>query len=139
MYPSEHKSLAAEIARNGVVMSEHPLATRPDARKFPRRNRIMSGMTMATVVIEAGQSNRALITARLALEQDREVFTILGNVLSPASRGTNGLIRDSAAKLVIDHRDILAELDLSWVGQQIELTAVFPQNENESRVLRWVT
>ena len=139
MYPSEHKNLAAEIARNGVVISEHPLGTRPDARNFLRRNRIMSGMTMGTVVIEAGQASGALITARHALEQDREVFAVPGNVLSPASRGTNGLIRDSAAKLVMDHRDILEELNLSWVGQQIELTAVFPQDENESQVLRWVT
>ena len=139
MYPAEHKALAAEIARNGAVISEHPLGVRPDARNFPRRNRIMSGMTMGTVVIEAGQASGALITARHALEQDREVFAVPGNVFSPASRGANGLIRDSAAKLVMDHRDILEELNLSWVGQQIELTAVFPQDENESQVLRWVT
>jgi DNA processing protein len=99
----------------------------------------MSGMTMGTVVIEAGQASGALITARHALEQDREVFAVPGNVLSPASRGTNRLIRDSAAKLVMDHRHILEKLNLSWVGQQIELTAVFPQDENESQVLRWVT
>ena len=139
VYPSEHKNLAAEIAKNGAVLSEHPLGVRPDARNFPRRNRIMSGMTMGTVVIEAGPASGALITARHALEQDREVFAVPGNVFSPASRGANGLIRDSAAKLVMDHSDVLEELNLSWVGQQIELAAVFPQDENESEVLRWVT
>ena len=139
VYPPEHKDLAAEVAKNGAVVSEHPLGVRPDARNFPRRNRIMSGMTMGTVVIEADVNSGALITARHALEQNREVFAVPGNVFSPSSRGANGLIRDSAAKLVMDHRDILEELNLSWVDRQMDLAAVFPQDQNESEVLRWVT
>ena len=139
VYPPEHKDLAAAVSNNGAVVSEHPLGVRPDARNFPRRNRIMSGMTMGTVVIEADVKSGALITARHALEQNREVFAVPGNVFSPHSRGANGLIRDSAAKLVMDHRDILEELNLSWVDKQMDLAAVFPQDENESAVLRWVT
>ncbi len=139
VYPPEHRNLLDEVVRNGVLVSEHPLGVRPDARNFPRRNRIMSGMTMGTVVIEAGPSSGALITARHALEQNREVFAVPGNVFSPLSQGANRLIRDSSAKLVTDHRDILEELNLSWIGEQIELAAVFPQDENENEVLRWVT
>ena len=116
MYPREHSKLASEIIENGALRSEHPLGVRPDAKNFPRRNRIMSGMTLGTVVAEAGDQSGALITARLALEQDREVFAVPGNIFAPTSLGTNRLIRDSAAKLVSGYKDILEELNLSWVG-----------------------
>ena len=139
IYPREHSRLASEILTNGAVISEHPLGVRPDARNFPRRNRIMSGMTLGTVVVEATESSGALITANHALEQDREVFAIPGNIFSPSSRGTNRLIGESGAKLVVDYSDVLEELNLSSVGQQIEMTALFPQDENESQVLRYVT
>ena len=139
IYPAEHAKLAAEIAENGALVSEHPLGTRPSSQNFPRRNRIMSGMTLGTVVIEAGGGSGALITARHALEQDREVFAVPGNVFSPSSRGTNQLIRDSAAKLVSDHNDVLEELNLTSVGQQIEMVALFPEDDNQSEVLRCVT
>ena len=139
IYPPEHRRLAQQVAENGAVVSEHPLGTRPDAQNFPRRNRIMSGMTLGTVVVEAPESSGALLTANHALEQDREVFAVPGNIFGPSSRGTNKLIRDSAAKLVIDHDDILAELNLPSVDRQVEMTALFPQDENESQVLRHVT
>ena len=139
VYPREHASLAEEIVREGALLSEHPLGVRPDAQNFPRRNRIMSGMTLGTVVVEAGETSGALITARHALEQDREVFAVPGNIFSPQSRGTNRLIRDSAAKSISDHNDILEELNLSSVGQQLEMAALFPEDENESQVLRYVT
>jgi DNA processing protein len=139
IYPREHTSLAAEILRNGALISEHPLGTRPNPQNFPRRNRIMSGMTLGTVVVEAGESSGALLTASHALGQDREVFAVPGNIFSPSSRGTNRLIKDSAAKLVYDYRDVLEELNLSSVGRQIEMTALFPQDESEAEVLRYVT
>ena len=139
IYPREHASLASDIAANGAVVSEHPLGTRPNAQNFPRRNRIMSGMTLGTVVIEAGIRNGALITAHHALEQDREVFAVPGNVFSPTNQGTNRLIKDSAAKLVMDHGDILEELNLTSVGQQIEMVALFPEDDSESEVLRYVS
>ena len=139
IYPREHAKLADEIVEHGALMSEHPLGVRPDAQNFPRRNRIISGMTLGTVVVEAPEGSGALLTASHALQQDREVFAVPGNIFAPTSRGTNRLIRDSAAKLVIDHRDVLQELNLSSVGQQIEMTAMFPQDENESQVLRYVS
>ena len=139
IYPREHAKLAEDILGSGAVISEHPLGTRPNAQNFPRRNRIMSGMTLGTVVVEAGESSGALLTANHAIEQDREVFAIPGNIFSPSSRGTNRLIRDSAAKLVVDYRDVLEELNISSAGGQLEMTALFPQDEGESAVLRHVS
>lgn len=88
IYPKEHTKLAAEVANRGAVVSEHPMGVRPDAQNFPRRNRIMSGMTLGTVV-EAGEKSGALIMASHALEQDREVFAVPGNIFSPRSLGAN--------------------------------------------------
>ena len=146
IYPREHAKLAGEIVEHGALVSEHPMGVRPDAQNFPRRNRIISGITLGTVVVEAPEGSGALLTANHALEQDREVFAVPGNIFAPTSHGTNRLIRDSAANLVIDHRDVLQELNLSSVGQQteivgqqIEMTALFPQDENESQVLRYVS
>lgn len=139
IYPREHAKLAAQVVENGAVVSEYPLGVRPDAQNFPRRNRIMSGMTLGTVVVEAGPGSGALITAKHALEQDREVFGVPGNIFSPSSRGVNRLISGSGAKLVVDHEDILEELNLSSVGQQIEMAAIFPEDENEAKILPYVT
>ena len=139
IYPREHTQLAAEILQNGALISEHPLGTRPNAQNFPRRNRIMSGMTLGTVIVEAGEGSGALLTANHALKQNREVFAVPGNIFSPSSLGTNRLIRDSAAKLVFDYTDVLEELNLSSVGRQIEMPALFPQDEGESKVLSYVT
>ena len=139
IYPREHASLAAEIVENGALVSEHPLGARPDAQNFPRRNRIMSGMTLGTVVIEASEKSGALLTANHALEQNREVFAVPGNIFSPGSRGANRLISESRAKLVTRCEDILEELNLTWVGEQMELAAVFPQDEKEVDVLSYVT
>jgi DNA processing protein len=139
IYPREHARLASDILENGVVMSEYPIGTRPAAKNFPRRNRIMSGMTLGTVVIEAGERSGALLTARHALEQDREVFAVPGNIFSPASRGTNRLIRDSAAKLVTSYEDVLEELNLSYAGKQMEMAGLIPEDDDESKILSLVT
>ncbi len=142
IYPWSHDRLARQIVENGALISEHPPGTRPTAQHFPRRNRIMSGMTLGTVVIEAGEKSGALLTAHHALEQNREVFAVPGNVFSPTSLGANRLIRDSAAKLVVDYRDVLEELNLSYVGEQgeqIEMAAHFPEDENEAALLGFVT
>ena len=135
-YPREHANLAAEIATKGAVVSEFPLGTRPKAENFPRRNRLLSGMTLGTVVVEAGESSGALITARHALEQNREVFAVPGSVFAPGSRGANRLISESGAKLISDYRDVLEELNLSSVAQQLQMEALFPDTEEESDVLR---
>jgi len=112
IYPPENEPLARRMVESGALVSEHPLGTRPRAEFFPRRNRIMSGLSLGTLVIEADQRSGALITARLALEQDREVFAVPGSILSPASRGTNLLIREGA-KPVLEAGDVLEELNLS--------------------------
>ncbi len=139
MYPREHGNLAEQIAQSGAVISEHPLGARPDAQNFPRRNRIISGMTLGTLVIEAPEGSGALLTARHALEQNREVFSVPGSILSPGSRGGNQLIRDSGAKLVTSADDVMEELNLSAVEQQLELAAFFPEDEAQAAVLKFVT
>jgi DNA processing protein len=135
IYPRQHTGLAAQISSNGAVISEHPIGTKPKAEHFPRRNRILSGMTLGTLVIEAGESSGALIAARHAVEQNREVFAVPGSIMSPNSRGTNGIIQQLEAKLVHSHEDILKELNLSFVGKQIEMAALFPASDEESNIL----
>jgi len=135
IYPREHAGLARQIVERGALVSEYPLGMRPDARNFPRRNRIMSGMTLGTLVTEAGEISGALWTVRHALEQDREVFCVPGSVFSPASRGTNGLIQEGA-KLVMGYNDILEELNLSTVAHQLELPpSPQPRDETETALL----
>ncbi len=135
VYPSENANLARRIMSQGALISEYPLATRPRAENFPRRNRIMSGLSLGVLVIEAGETSGAIITARLALEQNREVFAIPGSILSPASNGTNHLIQEGA-KLVRNYTDILEELNLTAVARQIELQAVIPSSDTESLLLK---
>ena len=119
----------------GALISEYPLGTRPKAENFPRRNRIMSGLSLGVLIIEAGETSGAMITTRLAVEQNREVFAIPGSILSPASKGTNQLIQEGA-KLVRHYTDILEELNLTAVAHQIELKEVMPASETESLLLK---
>ena len=121
VYPAENANLARRIMQQGALISEYPLGTRPKAENFPRRNRIMSGLSLGVLVVEAGETSGAMITAHLAVEQTIEVFAIPGSVFSPASRGTNHLIQEGA-KLVSDYTDILEELNLTAVVHQIELS-----------------
>ena len=110
IYPSRHARLAAQIAEQGAILSEYPLGTAPDATNFPRRNRIVSGLARGTLVAEAFATGGALITARLAVEQNREVFAIPSPVYGPAGEGANRLIRDGHAKLVLTVQDVLEEI-----------------------------
>lgn len=111
IYPKENKELFHRICENGAVISEFPFRTTPEPGNFPRRNRIISGLSLGVVVIEAGARSGALITAHLALEQNREVFALPGNVSSKSSMGTNKLIKESGAKLIQSVEDILVELE----------------------------
>jgi DNA processing protein len=108
-YPPEHRLLRAKIEERGAVLSELPLGAYPYAQHFPKRNRIISGLSLGVVVVEAAPQSGSLITARLAAEQGREVFAVPGSVQSEQSRGTNGLIKQGA-RLVERVEDILEEL-----------------------------
>ncbi len=108
VYPSEHKALAQKISTNGAVVTELPMGTQPDAENFPARNRIISGVSLGTLVIEAAEKSGSLITARLALEQGRDVFALPGMV-GESTRGTHSLLRDGA-KLTERAEDIVEEL-----------------------------
>ncbi len=134
VYPAENLGLAKEIMQHGALVSEHPPGAKPEASHFPRRNRIMSGLSLGVLVIEAGQDSGAHITARFALEQDRELFAVPGSIFSPGSKGPNRWIQEGA-KLVFQPEDILEELNVAMIGQQIELKSILPASSLERRLL----
>ncbi|MBE0477921.1 DNA-protecting protein DprA [Candidatus Aerophobetes bacterium] len=121
VYPRENSSLMNEIIKNGAVISEFSLGTEPFARNFPRRNRIISGLSMGVVVVEAPLKSGALITADFALEQGKEVFSVPGVITSPYSEGTNRLIKEGA-KVVENVYDILEELNIPFSGEKDSFT-----------------
>lgn len=111
VYPRDHKKLAEEIlTKGGALVSQFPLGTPPIPENFPYRNRIISGLSLGTVLVEAAENSGSLITARLAMEQNREVFAVPGNITSRNSFGTNYLIKGAGAKLVQQWQDVAAEL-----------------------------
>ncbi len=135
IYPAEHRNLAADIAANGALLSEYPAGAVPESGNFPARNRIISGLSLGTIVIEAGEKSGALITARRALEQNREVFAVPGSIFARGSIGANRLIRDSGAKLITSAEDVLTELQLQMVPQQLEMRQLLPTNEVERALM----
>jgi DNA processing protein len=100
IYPPENRELAAQMMARGALMSDYPVGTAPESSNFPPRNRIISGLSLAVIVIEAGVTSGALITAEFAAEQGREVFAVPGNILAPQSKGTNKLIQNGALPLL---------------------------------------
>ncbi|WP_300360665.1 DNA-processing protein DprA [Fusobacterium sp.] len=110
-YPKENKNYWEEIGKKGLIISEFPMGTEPIAYNFPLRNRIIVGLSKGIVVIESKEKGGSLITAGLALEEGRDVFSVPGDIYSPASIGTNNLIKNSEAKLVTCGEDILKEFN----------------------------
>jgi DNA processing protein len=134
IYPAQNRRLAAEIQEQGALVSEYALGTRPEARNFPPRNRIISGLSLGTIVVEADMGSGALITSGFAVEQGREVFAVPGNIMARGSRGSNHLIQQGA-KMVCGISDVLEELNLTMVSQQAQARAVLPENETEAVLL----
>ena len=138
VYPSSNAALARRVIEQGALISEFPLGATPRAEHFPLRNRIISGMSLGVLVVEAGERSGALITAHQAAEQNREVFAIPGNIFSSSSKGTNNLIQEGA-KLVRNCSDIFEELNLSVVAEQLEMKEVIPASDVESQLLSYLS
>jgi len=135
IYPPEHRKLADAIIENGALISDYPMGTQPEGVNFPPRNRIISGLSLATIVVEAGERSGALITADFAAEQGRDVFAVPGNVLSPMSRGTNYLIQKGAYAM-ISPQDVLDVLDLAQVDDYKTARQVLPADTTEAKILQ---
>ncbi len=135
IYPSQNRYLADKIqAHGGLILSEYPIGTMPLKHHFPQRNRIISGLSKATLVIEAAEKSGALITAFHALDQNREVFSVPGNIYSNSSEGTNRLIT-MGAKLVTGAKDIIESLNLSEAAAYIENKKIIPETNEEKLIL----
>jgi DNA processing protein len=138
IYPPEHRDLAHAIIENGALVSDYPLGVPPDATNFPPRNRIISGLSLGVVVVEAGQRSGALITVNFALDQGREVFAVPGNIVNRSSAGCNRLIHDGA-KMVLGIEDVLEELNLTMIEHHAEARAALPADETEAELLKLVS
>ncbi len=134
IYPPEHRQLAERMSASGAIVSDYAPGTPPDASNFPPRNRIISGLSLAVVVIEAGETSGALITAEFAAEQGREVFSVPGSILAPQSKGTNKLIQRGALPL-LSINDLMQALDLRRMGEHQAARKVIPADETEARVM----
>jgi DNA processing protein len=134
IYPPENHALAEAIVQVGALVSDYAMGTQPESVNFPPRNRIISGLAKGAVIVEAGESSGALITAGFAAEQGRDVFAVPGSIFARTFQGTNKLIQQGA-KLVLSVTDILEELNLTLVTEQRETRAVFPADPVEERLL----
>jgi DNA processing protein len=134
IYPPEHRQLAERMTESGSIVSDYAPGTPPDASNFPPRNRIISGLSLAVVVIEAGETSGALITAEFAAEQGREIFAVPGSILAPQSKGTNKLIQQGALPL-LSVNDLMQALDLTRMGDQKAARKIIPADETEARLM----
>lgn len=138
IYPPANRKLAEQIKENGAVITEYPIGTLPLKQHFPARNRIISGLALGTLVIEAPETSGALLTAKSALEQNRDVFAIPGPIYSKNSTGPNNLIK-MGAKLVTQAQDILDELNLNLAVQYQETKKIAPDTKEEAKILEYLS
>ncbi len=144
IYPAEHAELLEAILDKGAAITEMPLTWEPRGRDFPRRNRLISGLSLGVVIVEAARRSGSLITARMALEQGREVFAVPGSPLDPRAEGTNGLLKQGAA-LVTEAADVIAvlrpilgrpdDLPMEEPGDEAPLTASEPGDDERKRII----
>ncbi len=135
IYPPEHEKLARSIMNQGAVISDYAMGTKPDGVNFPPRNRIISGLTLATIVVEAGETSGALITAEFAVDQGREVFAVPGSILAVQSQGTNKLIEQGAHPL-LKMSEILEVLKLEQIPDKQKNRKENPLNGSERQILK---
>jgi DNA processing protein len=141
IYPRTNEGLYGEIIKNGCVISEYGLGAEAAPYMFPVRNRIISGLSSGCVIVEAAEKSGALITAKLALEQNREVFAVPGNITSPESRGANELIKNSCAKLITSYEDVLVEIIPSFnkkenIDNEEKPGVLSEMNEEENKLYK---
>jgi DNA processing protein len=134
IYPSENRMLAEQIIAHGALISDYPVGTAPESGNFPPRNRIISGLSLAVIVVEAGETSGALITAEFAAEQGREVFAVPGNILAPQSKGTNKLIQNGALPLLTP-QDLMQALNLTHISEQKSARKILPANDVEAKLM----
>ena len=135
IYPPENRQLAEQIMAQGCLMSDYPVGTPPEGANFPPRNRIISGLSLATVVIEAGEESGALITASFAAEQGREIFAVPGGIYAPQSKGANRLIQQGVRPLLAA-QDVLEALNLTMVNQQVAARRALPADALEASIFQ---
>lgn len=133
IYPASNRAIAKEIANCGCLVSEYPLGTPPLRQNFPARNRIISGISRGVLIVEASESSGSLITAKFALEQNREIFAIPGNIYSKNSEGTNNLIK-MGARLVTNAKEILEEFNINI--SESKTAEIIPENSEEALILQ---
>jgi DNA processing protein len=138
VYPAENRKLAAEIIERGALISDYGIGTPPDNANFPPRNRIISGLSLAVVIVEAGEQSGALITAGFAAEQGREVFAVPGNIFAAQSKGANLLIQRGAHPLV-RFEDILDLLNLEMMAEHKSATTALPSDPTEAKLFSLLT
>ncbi len=139
VYPSYNRYLVDEIiSSGGLVLSEYPIGTQPLKHHFPQRNRIVSGLSLGVLVIEAPEDSGALLTAWYALEQNREVFAVPGSIYNKNSIGTNNLIK-MGAKMVTGANDVLEALNLNLVKDFVETKKIMPDSKEEAEILKYLS
>ncbi|MFZ5822411.1 MAG: DNA-processing protein DprA, partial [Chloroflexota bacterium] len=134
IYPPENRALAEQVCEHGALLSDYAPGAAPESANFPPRNRIISGLSMAVVVVEAGETSGALITAEFAAEQGREIFAVPGSILAPQSKGANKLIQQGALPL-LSASDVMQALNLTRVGQHKAARKAIPSDAVEAKLM----